>query len=173
MRPGYLARLTNSEPYVAYVWHTAPVQSLTDLLRKELIVGATTPGTTMNDFPQLTNEVLGTKFKIVSGYASTPQLNQAMERGETEGVGGSAGRRERPSSAMDDRKQDQGDRAVRLHAAASSADVPLMFDLADSAADRQALMMLFGRTEYGRPYFLPPGVPAERVQLCGALSTRP
>jgi len=39
-----------------------------------------------------------------------------------------------------------------------------MLDLAKSDADRQALMLLFGRTEYGRPYFLPPGVPAERVE---------
>ena len=45
----------------------------------------------MNDFPQLTNAVLGTKFKIVPGYGSTPQMNQAMERGETEGVAASAG----------------------------------------------------------------------------------
>jgi tripartite-type tricarboxylate transporter receptor subunit TctC len=43
-------------------------------------------------------------------------------------------------------------------------DVPLMLDLAKSDADRQALMLLFGRTEYGRPYFLPPDVPAERVE---------
>jgi len=30
-------------------------------------------------------------------------------------------------------------------------------------AERQALMLLLARLEYGRPYFLPPGVPAERV----------
>ena len=40
----------------------------------------------MVDFPLLTNAVLGTKFKIVPGYGSTPQMNQAMERGETQGV---------------------------------------------------------------------------------------
>ena len=79
---------THSEPYVAYVWHTAPVQSLADVMSKQLVVGATTPGTTMNDFPQLTNAVLGTKFKIVPGYASTPQMNEALERGEVEGVAG-------------------------------------------------------------------------------------
>src|SRR5512132_2493238 len=32
-----------------------------------------------------------------------------------------------------------------------------------SEADRQAMAMLFARTEYGRPYFLPPDVPMERV----------
>jgi tripartite-type tricarboxylate transporter receptor subunit TctC len=43
-------------------------------------------------------------------------------------------------------------------------DVPTMFELAKTEADRQAMRMLFARTEYGRPYFLPPDVPADRVQ---------
>src|SRR5215510_6075429 len=43
------------------------------------------------------------------------------------------------------------------------ADVPTMLELAKSDADRQAMTMLFARTEYGRPYFLPPDVPEERV----------
>ena len=38
-----------------------------------------------------------------------------------------------------------------------------MLELAKSDADRQAMTMLFARTEYGRPYFLPPDVPVERV----------
>jgi tripartite-type tricarboxylate transporter receptor subunit TctC len=38
-----------------------------------------------------------------------------------------------------------------------------MLELAKSEADRQAMAMLFARTEYGRPYFLPPDVPMERV----------
>ena len=52
---------THSEPYVAYVWHSAPVQALPDVLSKKLVVGATTPGTTMSDFPHLTNAVLHTQ----------------------------------------------------------------------------------------------------------------
>ena len=156
---------TNREPYVAYVWHTAPVQSLGDLLSKELIVGSTAPGTTMSDFPLLTNKILGTKFRIVQGYASTPQLNQAMERGETEGVGAlgwAAVKAQVPQWIADNRIK----MIAQFGFARGSelADVPLMLDLAKTPRDRQALSMLFGRTEYGRPYFLPPGVPAERVE---------
>jgi len=156
---------THSEPYVAYVWHTAPVQSLSELTAKQLVVGATTPGTTMNDFPALTNVVLGTKFKIVPGYGSTPQMNEALERGEVEGIAGFgwfALNAQAPQWVRDGRikviAQFGGSRSRLL------PDVPLMLDLAKTPADRQALMLLFGRTEYGRPYFLPPGVPADRVQ---------
>jgi tripartite-type tricarboxylate transporter receptor subunit TctC len=155
---------TNREPYVAYVWHTAPVQSLAELLTRQLVVGATTPGTTMVDFPLLTNAILGTKFKIVPGYGSTPQMNMAMERGETEGVGalGWEAVKAQMSPWLADRKikmiaQFGFERASVL------PDVPLMLDLAKSQADRQALSMLFSRTEIGRPYFLPPDVPADRV----------
>ena len=46
---------------------------------------------------------------------------------------------------------------------ADLAEVPSMLELAKSEADRRALLMLFSRSEYGRPYFLPPEVPAARV----------
>ena len=50
-----------------------------------------------------------------------------------------------------------------LERSAELPDVPTMLELAKAQADRQAMRMLFARTEYGRPYFLPPDVPAERV----------
>ena len=79
---------TNREAYVAFVWHTAPVESIADLRSREVVVGATTPGTTMVDFPLLVNDILGFKFKIVRGYQGTPQINLAIERGEVQGMGG-------------------------------------------------------------------------------------
>jgi tripartite-type tricarboxylate transporter receptor subunit TctC len=155
---------TNREPYVAYVWHAAPVQGLADIFGKELIVGATAPGTTMSDFPMLTNAVLHTKFKIVPGYASTAEMNQAMERGETEGVIGFGWFA--LNAQLPDWIAQKKIKVIAQFGAVPSRllpDVPLLLDLANTASDREALAMLFGRTEYGRPYFLPPGVPAERV----------
>jgi tripartite-type tricarboxylate transporter receptor subunit TctC len=156
---------THSEPYVAYVWHTAPVHNLADALTKQLVVGATTPGTTMNDFPMLTNAVLGTKFKIVPGYGSTPLMNEALERGEIEGVVG-FGWFALNAQAGQMIKQNKIDIIAQFGPTRSHLlpDVPLMLDLAKSEADQQALLLLFGRTEYGRPYFLPPDVPADRVE---------
>lgn len=155
---------THSEPYVGYVWHTAPVQSLAETLTTPLVVGATTPGTTMNDFPMLTNAVLGTKFKIVPGYGSTPQMNEALEHGETQGVvgfGWFALNAQVPQWIT--QKKIKVITQFGMTKSRLLPDVPLMIDLAKNPADRQALALLFGRTEYGRPYFLPPGVPAERV----------
>ncbi len=155
---------TNREPYVAFVWHTAPVQTLADLQAKQLLVGATAPGTTMVDFPLVTNAILGTKFKIVRGYEGTSQINIAMERGEIEGDGGvgwAAVKAQVPQWIADNKIKVIAQYGLKRHP--DLADVPSMLELAKSDADRRALMVMFARTEYGRPYFLPPEVPAARV----------
>ncbi|HEY4748219.1 MAG TPA: hypothetical protein VIH38_11650, partial [Steroidobacteraceae bacterium] len=156
---------TNREPYVAFVWRTAPVQSLAELRTRELIVGATAPGTTMVDFPLLTNDILGTKFRIVRGYEGTPQINTAIERGELEGQGGigwAAVKAQVPQWITERKIKVIAQYGLKRHP--DLADVPTMLELANSDPDRQALTMLFARTEYGRPYFLPPEVPAARVE---------
>jgi len=156
---------TNREPYVAFVWRTAPVQSLADLRTRELIVGATAPGTTMVDFPLLTNDILGTRFRIVRGYEGTPQINTAIERGELEGQGGigwAAVKAQVPQWITERKIKVIAQYGLKRHP--DLADVPTMLELATSDPDRQALTMLFARTEYGRPYFLPPEVPAARVE---------
>jgi len=49
-----------------------------------------------------------------------------------------------------------------------------MLEFAKSDADRQAMTMLFARTEYGRPYFLPPDVPGLSAwRRCAAPSMPP
>jgi tripartite-type tricarboxylate transporter receptor subunit TctC len=155
---------TNREAYVAFVWHTVPVESIAELASKEVVVGATTPGTTMVDFPLLANAVLGFKFKIVRGYQGTPQINLAIERGEVQGMGGLGW-----ASVKAQTPHWISEKKIRvlaqygLERSAELPDVPTMLELAKAPADRQAMRMLFARTEYGRPYFLPPDVPAERV----------
>jgi tripartite-type tricarboxylate transporter receptor subunit TctC len=147
------------------VWHTAPVQSLAELRAKDLVVGATTPGTTMADFPLVVNDVLGLKFKVVRGYEGTPQINHAIERGEIQGQGGigwAAVKAQVPQWIAEKKIKVIAQYGLKRHP--DLADVPSMLELAASEPDRQALAMLFARAEYGRPYFLPPDVPPERVQ---------
>ena len=155
---------TNREAYVAFVWHSAPVESIADLRSREVVVGATTPGTTMVDFPLLVNDILGFKFKIVRGYQGTPQINLAIERGEVQGMGGigwASVKAQTPHWISDKKIKVLAQYGLERHPELS--DVPTMLELAKSNADRQAMTMLFARTEYGRPYFLPPDVPEERV----------
>jgi len=44
-------------------------------------------------------------------------------------------------------------------------DVPSIFDYAKTDEQRQLMQFVFSSTEFGRPYVLPPGVPADRVEI--------
>jgi tripartite-type tricarboxylate transporter receptor subunit TctC len=156
---------TNRETYVAYAWHTAVVRSLADLMQRELIVGATAAGTTLVDFPLVTNKFLGTRFRVVRGYDSTPQINVAMERGEVEGIGGIGWQSVKTTIPQwIAEKKLTVIAQYGLHRDPELAQAPTMLELAKTEADRQALTMMFARTEYGRPYFAPPDVPPARVE---------
>jgi tripartite-type tricarboxylate transporter receptor subunit TctC len=156
---------SNRDTQVFYVWHTAPIQRLEDLKTTEVLVGATNPGTTQVDFPKVAAEILGLKFKIVSGYKGTQEIHLAMERGEVQGMGSNGWLSLKALNADWLR-----DKKVRLVAVfneqpdAELKDVPSVFSLAHTEEDRQALRLMVARLEYGRPFFLPPDVPAARVE---------
>jgi len=156
---------TNRETQVTYVWHTAPVQKIADLLTTDLIVGAQAPGSTQYDFPILLNHLFGAKFKVVTGYESTPKIHLAMESGEVQGNGASNW-----STLKAIASQWIADKKIKviaqwgLKANPELPDVPLIFDLAKTEGDRQALTLAVARVEFGRPFFLPPNVPPARVE---------
>ncbi len=154
----------NREVQVTYVWHTAPVLKLADLFDRELIVGATAPGTTQVDFPVVARAVLGLKYKVISGYEGTAQIHKAMEMGEVHGVGSTAlaSLRALAQNWLDEGKVKViAQWGLRRHK--DLPDTPAILDLAKTDADRQALTLMMARLEYGRPFFAPPGVPLDRM----------
>ncbi len=66
-------------------WNTVPVRSVQDLLINQLIVGGTGATGGLEAVARILNATIGTKFKIVSGYAGQANVLLAMERGEVEG----------------------------------------------------------------------------------------
>jgi len=112
----------------------------------------------------VTNAILGTRFRVVRGYEGTPQINHAIERGEIQGQGGigwAAVKAQVPQWIAEHKIKVIAQYGLKRHP--ELAQVPSMMELATRDADRAALTMIVGRTEYGRPYFLPPDVPADRV----------
>jgi tripartite-type tricarboxylate transporter receptor subunit TctC len=154
---------TNRETQVTYVWHTAPIQTLDDVKTKETIVGAQAPGSTQYDYPVLANALFGMKFKVITGYEATPKIHLAMERGEVYGTWANWSTLKAIGGPWLAEKKVRilVQWALRKHA--ELADVPIILDWARTDADRQALQLALARLEFGRPFFLPPNVPAERV----------
>jgi len=155
---------TNRETHVTYMWHTSPANSFDDFKKRETVVGAQAPGTTQYDFPLVANAIFGTKFKIVPGYGGTPQIHLAMERGEIEGNGASAYTTIKALNA--DWIKDKKIKILAQWALRPNPDlpgVPSVLDLAKNDADKAALLLVLARLDFGRPFFLPPNVPADRV----------
>ncbi|MEE8559803.1 MAG: tripartite tricarboxylate transporter substrate-binding protein [Alphaproteobacteria bacterium] len=153
----------NNEVSVCVSWGTVPVKTIQDAFKTELIIG----GSGANDteaFPAVLNNVIGTKFKIISGYPSGTAVNLAMERREVDGRCGWSW------SSVKTQKSDWiKNKTVNILLQMSLAkhpelpDVPLVMDFAKSDADKEVLKLVFARQVMGRPYLAPPGIPPERV----------
>jgi tripartite-type tricarboxylate transporter receptor subunit TctC len=149
---------------VIFAWHTAPVMEFKDLLTHELIVGATGPSSPNYIYARILNGVLGTHFKIITGYPGTGELNQSIEHGEIYGrVGVSWTSVKNTSDWVASGK-------VRILAQIGLAkdpdlpNVPLLHEIATDPADRQLLEFMSYSTAMGRPFLVPPGVPKERSE---------
>jgi tripartite-type tricarboxylate transporter receptor subunit TctC len=144
-------------------WSASGIKTIDDAKKSEVVVGAN--GITASaQYPQAMNVILGTKFKIVTGYPGGTDINLAMERGEV-AVRGQNSWSSWKSQHMDwiTEKKINFLVQVGLKKDKELPDVPLLVDLASDTRDRAALTLLSAPTAIGRPLFTTPGVPAERV----------
>jgi len=154
---------TNRETQAMYVWAPSPVQSLADLTATEMIVGAQAPGSTQYDYPKLAEKLFGWKFKVITGYEATPKIHLAMERGEVHGTWANWSTLKAISEQWikDKKIRILAQWALRKHP--EMPDVPLILEQAKTPEQKQSLDLALARLEFGRPFFMPPNVPAERV----------
>jgi tripartite-type tricarboxylate transporter receptor subunit TctC len=151
----------NTETGLIIVSSAAPQKEMKDLFEQELLVGSSNP--TTDYMPLFLNNVLGTKFKIISGYRSSNDVYLALDRGEVQGrvSNGWAGDQGMLKPWIDSGK-------VRLLAQLSTAksamfpDIPLITDFAKTERQRQAMDLILSAQLWGRPFLMPPGVPDDR-----------
>jgi hypothetical protein len=155
----------NSEVAVTLAWHTAPFKTANDLFERELIVGGIT-GVDPETTPRLYNSLLGTRFKIVTGYNSTAQIALAIERGEVQGIADwswSSLKAVRPQWLRDHQV------TVLMQGALKSdpelPGIPNALELVRNEADRKVLELHFTQKTAARPLVAPPEAPAERVEI--------
>jgi tripartite-type tricarboxylate transporter receptor subunit TctC len=144
-------------------WYKSGVTSIEQVKTRQLIVGA--PGGTAGViYATAMNGLLGTKFKIVTGYPGGNEVNLALERGEIDGRG---------SNSWASWKTTHPDWVkekkiivlvqVGLQRAPDLADVPLLYELAGNDMDRQVLTFLSADTAIARALVATPDTPPERV----------
>jgi tripartite-type tricarboxylate transporter receptor subunit TctC len=148
------------------VWKTAPVATIDDLKRREITVGSSGANSTPSFYARLLNETLGTKMKIVVGYPGQNEVYFAMERGEVDGF---------PSLFYNTlnatRPNWRTDNNIKLilqyglEKEPALPNVPSALDLVTNPEDKLLLQAGLAQVTMGRPYLMPPGVPADRVAI--------
>jgi tripartite-type tricarboxylate transporter receptor subunit TctC len=154
----------NNEVSVCVSWEGYGVTKFDDLKTKELVVGGTAASADTDQFPKILNAVLGTKFKIITGYPGGNEVGLAMERGEVHGRCGWSWSSVK-SLHLDWVKSKKIFLLVQLalNKHPDLPDVPLVMDLAKTDEQKTMLKLVFVRQVMGRPYLAPPGVPKDRA----------
>lgn len=150
---------------ILFAWHKTPFMSAEDLFQREMVVGGTGAASTTDIYPKVLNAVLGTKFKLITGYQGSKETLIAIERGEADGR----------FNSWDSMKTTSGqwirDGLIRVLLQASTKrhpelpNVPTALELAKTEEQRQAIEFLFLPAEMGRPIAAPPNVPAEQKTI--------
>ena len=159
---GSIGKLQN----VCATWHTSPIKTIAQAREREVIVAAAAATSNSAIMPKVLNALLGTKFKIVSGYDPGSGMTLALESGEAEGICGlswSTMKASRPHWIKD--KLLNVIVQMGLEKLPDLPDVPAALDLVTDPVKKQVLELILMRQETGRPVAAPPGVPADRLAV--------
>ena len=154
------------ETALVIAWHTAPVNTIDDLRKTEITVASSGANSTPSFFTRLVNDLLGTKMRVVIGYPGQNESFLAMEKGEVDGY---------PSifwSSLTTTKPDWvRDKKINLLVQFGPVrepqvgPVPSVAEYLTKEDDKMLLQAAIAPLALGRPYLMPPGVPADRVEL--------
>jgi tripartite-type tricarboxylate transporter receptor subunit TctC len=156
----------NSDVYLCFVRSDAPVRSFQETFTREVILGASAEGATLRDMPVMLDNVLGTKFRLVTGYAGSHEVTLAIEKGEVHGMCGMGSvslAMEHPDWVPSGRMRILAQEDLKGLPELNRIGVPRTIDFAKTDEDRQIMEMIYSQNVFGRPYVLPPGVPPDRV----------
>jgi tripartite-type tricarboxylate transporter receptor subunit TctC len=160
----WIGRL-NANVEVLHSWHASGVRSIEDAKRREVVVAGTGPTSSSVVMPRLMNELIGTKFKVVTGFAGPTSAQLALERGEVEGivkpwsslkVGNADWLRESKINLIVQYTRERHRELPQL---------PAIVDLGQDETQRQIFALYAGGAALGTALLAPPGLPARTVVL--------
>jgi tripartite-type tricarboxylate transporter receptor subunit TctC len=145
-------------------WKTSKVKTWDDLLTKEFIASGQGTGADPDAFANMIRHLFGAPIRLVTGYPGTNEQALSMERGETEGYCGVS------YSTLKTRYTKwlaEGSINIIVQNAIEKhpelPNTPLITDLARDPEQLQVIRLIVATQSMARPFFAPPGIPAERA----------
>ena len=141
------------------------LHTIDDLKTREVTVSSTSDNSPTSVYARLLNDTLGTKLKPITGYAGSQACLLALERHEVDAHisgGSSAPFRARvlPWLAKGDAKVVM---LMGIKRDPAFPGVPTAIEVAPTPAGKQLFEVAFAEQVMGRPFVLPPNMPADRV----------
>lgn len=140
------------------------ITSVEDLKRIPLVVASAGPQTNTEYYVAALNNMFGTKIKSIAGYQGTADVQLAIEKGELQGMASvdwPGLKRSHASWLFEDKINVVLQFGMKREEELSS--IPLLRDLARNEEERRVLDIISNGVDIGRPYFVGPGVPPDRV----------
>lgn len=145
------------------VMKVSGASSLADAKKKEVLMAATGKSGQTYIVPVVLNNILGTKFRVVSGYRGLNRIHAAMERGEVHGRAASWPSIPGTRRAWIDKGLISNLVTIALEREPDLPDVPALAELVKSDEDRALIRLLAGSAALGRAWITFGGVPRERL----------
>lgn len=156
----WLGNVTQLQTAIGVWKSTSPAKTLDEAKKAEVLLGSSGRASELTLTPLLLNAVLGTKFKVVVGYAGLGQSNQAIERGEIHGRSGgfTSWHQLKPDWFKPEEKVVfLAQLGMSRHPAIPN--VPLVTEFAQTEDQRKVLELMARSTTLTRAWAMPPGVP--------------
>jgi tripartite-type tricarboxylate transporter receptor subunit TctC len=161
---GWIGNMSDSS-IIYFTKKSSPTRTLADAQRRETLVAATGNGSIVPQLVAVYNNMLGTRFKIIFGYPSGPDMTLAMERGEVEGrsttnpqilLGPGA-------SIADIRAHFNFIIQTGMKKLPGYENVPLLLDLAHNDDEHRIFDFVSQAVAISRPVVTTPNVPPDRI----------
>jgi tripartite-type tricarboxylate transporter receptor subunit TctC len=146
----------------------AKVKTFEDLFTHELAIGATARGGSTRDYALMMNNVLGTKFRVISGYKGSKGILLSIERNETQGLCGyawSSLKKAKPEWAKGEFINVLVQTNLKPHGPMTKLGAPMLQKYIKTKKQRQIVEFFLKQHEFGRPYAMPPGSPQDAVTI--------
>lgn len=153
------------EDGVCIAWNTAGVKTWDDLLKKELIVGTTAPGTSTNMYAVMLNKLFGARFKLVTGFPDASQIILALERGEVQSICQTYSSVVIKNPTWIPERKVYPLVSLGLTRNKAIPDVPTVYEIATSDDQKRILKLILAPTLTGRPVAAPPAIPSDRAAV--------
>lgn len=163
----------SSEPGVCAVMTRTGIESFSEVFERNVVIGGT--GANITEFhPAMLNNLLGARFQLIRGYASTTDIQLAMQRGEVDAICQSWASFKNQAASMLEAQEVRPvvQMALRPAPEMEALGIPMIYDFitADRVVEgftvdqaRSFFDIVMSTGHAGRPFFYAEGVPAPRV----------